>query len=198
MDQIKFTPTKRRTVDHMTPLGATAALYLQGNQRRATLPSQQPIPSMAARTWPLPCSWSPPYLALTTTRSHPCLPQMRHWPWAPIPAPKASWAWGRASCSATRARASAMKNNRLPALLALPTAWRLSYVWSRPPQVIWLLSSQQLCPFQPSPLQPHPPPPLLLSLCPPRSPQWSPSSGPPARKVPAEKQEPAQAEGGVR
>lgn len=189
--------TMRRTVDHhTTPLGATAAFYRQGNQRRATLPRQQPTPSTAARIWPRPCWWSPPWLVPTPTRSHPSPPLMRRSPWARTPAPRASWAWGRASCSATRARASVMRSNRRRAWLASHTTWKLSCAWSRPALLISPPSVQHLAPsLLSTPSQPSSP--LLLSLCPPRSPPLSPSSGPPARKAPAGRLGRGQVEDGV-
>lgn len=55
MDQVKPPLLLRRTADHrQSPFGAMAALYRQGNQRRANLLKWQPIPSMAVRIWHLP------------------------------------------------------------------------------------------------------------------------------------------------
>ena len=200
MDQLEFTPTRRRTADrHMTPLGATAALYCQGNQRWATFPSQQSTPSTEVRTWPRPCWWSPLCHVPTPTHSHPCLPLTRHSLWARTPAPRASWAWGRVSCSATKARASAMRNNnhRHHAWQVSRTAWRLTCAWNHPAQLISPPWARHLPPSPPHPLPQHLPL-LLLSLCPPRSTPLSPSSEPPARKVPAERQGWGKAEAGVR
>lgn len=93
MDQVTFTTTRTQTADHhMTPLMAMAALYRQGNQRRATLPSQQQTPSTAVRNLPHPCWWSPPCPAPTPACSLPWPPQTHHSPWAPTPVPRASWA----------------------------------------------------------------------------------------------------------
>lgn len=93
MDQVTFTPTRTQTADHhMTPLMAMAALYRQGNQRRATLPSRRQTPSTAVRNLPHPCLWSPPCPAPMPARLLPWPPQTHHSPWAPTPVPRASWA----------------------------------------------------------------------------------------------------------
>lgn len=160
MGKLKHQPTLRRTPDTcLTCLEVKAAL----------LASQQNW-SMAARNWPRLGCWSPPWPVRTPARECPCLPLTYLSLLARIPVPRAFWAWGLESSSATRAKASVMRSIRCcPTWPVSHTTWRLSCVSIHPQRLIRPLPPSS---FQPLTFSLK----SLLSLCQRRRRLLSPSS----------------------